>query len=616
MFHTNPKDLDELLIDVRTSKIQLPDFQRGWVWDDDSIKELLISISSGFPIGAIMMLEAGGEIQWKCHPIQGVEEHIHTKANQYLLDGQQRLTSLFQSLMKEGPVKTRNQYGREVEQWYFLNLKAYFEPITDGEEVIVSVSANKRETNYWEYKEHMMPSREVLKPANWMLKYTEYWKNCKTKHPTGDITEFLLKIESGVLHKFGKYKLPVICLDNQNSKEAVCKVFEKVNSTGVSLTVFELVTAIFAADDFSLRDDWASRRDRLHTDYGVLQGIEGEHFLQVIALLKTHKRYKEAKLNQHNTLHGKVPGVSCKKGDILSLSVEDYQDWADELEEGFKQAAKFIHFQFIFRERDLPYKAQLISLAAIYVELSKMLEPVNAQEQLEQWFWSGIFGEKYSSAVETQYVLDLVEVTDWIRGGHTPEMMGTAYLTPERLLSLRTRNSAAYKGLYALQMKNGATDWRTGKELSVANWHKNHIDIHHIFPKAWCNNYDPPIRPNIFNSIINKTPIDATTNRKIGGKSPSLYLRTLEKEVGATKLKDILESHWISPELLYVDDFAEFFVERGVAMIDLIYQAMGKPPPDSSSEDIFRKAIDYVIETPTEEMEVEYNEVGEQTFVL
>ena len=65
-----------------------------------------------------------------------------------------------------------------------------------------------------------------------------------------------------------------------------------------------------------------------------------------------------------------------------------------------------------------------------------------------------------------------------------PVLVGEANFIPERLLSLRTRNSAAYKGLYALQMKSGASDWRTGEQLAFATWHQENIDIHHIFPVA------------------------------------------------------------------------------------------------------------------------------------
>ena len=129
----------------------------------------------------------------------------------------------------------------------------------------------------------------------------------------------------------------------------------------------------------------------------------------------------------------------------------------------------------------------------MYVELGKELVPANAQDKLNRWFWCGIFSEAYGGGVETQFARDLEQVANHIRGGSEPELVGQASFVPERLLTLRTRNSSAYKGLYALQMKSGAADWRTAKPLTFATIHDENIDIHHIFPVAWCRRADPEI---------------------------------------------------------------------------------------------------------------------------
>ena len=94
MFKTHPVSLKSLLDDAGSGKIQLPDFQRGWVWDDDRIRGLLASISRGFPVGAIMALEAGGNIRLKSRMIEGAAEPQQNNAEAFLLDGQQRLTLL------------------------------------------------------------------------------------------------------------------------------------------------------------------------------------------------------------------------------------------------------------------------------------------------------------------------------------------------------------------------------------------------------------------------------------------------------------------------------------------------------------------------------------------
>ena len=106
MFTTNPISLSVLLNDVHNGRIQLPDFQRGWVWDDERIKDLLVSISRAFPVGAVMTLSADGEIQFQKRLIEGVPASGNSDPERYLLDGQQRLTSLYQALLYSGPVET------------------------------------------------------------------------------------------------------------------------------------------------------------------------------------------------------------------------------------------------------------------------------------------------------------------------------------------------------------------------------------------------------------------------------------------------------------------------------------------------------------------------------
>ena len=603
MFKTNPVSLKELLDHVDGGKIQLPDFQRGWVWDDDRIRGLLASVSRGFPVGAIMILEAGGEIRLKSRMIEGAEEKSSRRPDSFLLDGQQRLTSLYQSLRHEDPVDTHDNRGRRIRRWYYIDMLAAMDPAVDREDAIISVPEDRKETRNFgreivrdlssrdlEYEQHMMPTERLLDSGlNWLFGYIGHWQGRDGEHPEGGGFAFYERFNQEVMGAFSDYSLPVISLDKETPKEAVCTVFEKVNTGGVTLSMFELVTASFAAqdEDFSLREDWDTRRNRLHSTYGALQGIGGDQFLQAVALLATQKRRREAIADGRPL--SRIPAINCRKNDILGLDVSDYHEWADEVEAGFVEVAKFLHHHFIFTRYDVPYTTQLVPLACLYVELGDELEPAIARDKLERWFWSGIFGEAYGGAVETQYALDLAQVAGWVRGDGEPALVSEANFVPERLLSLRTRNSAAYKGLYALQMKSGAADWRTASQLASTTWYQGNIDIHHIFPVAWCNRSNPPIPPRLHNSIINKTPIDATTNRRIGGSAPSVYLRRLRSDITEIALDQVLRSHWLNPQSLYADRFADFFVERGEAMLSLIGKAMGKPMP--SGKETFLSAL-------------------------
>lgn len=630
MFKTNPVSLKDLLDSVGNGKIQLPDFQRGWVWNDDRIRGLLASISRGFPIGAIMTLQAGGEIRLKSRMIEGASEQPSHHPDEFLLDGQQRLSSLFQSLLYAGPVETNDNRGRRIKRWYYVDMLAATDPTIDWEDAIISVPEGKKETKNFgrelvrdlstrgsEYEQHMMPTERLLDDSPmWLLGYIGHWEGRENDHPEGGAVRFYEHFNELVRSQFSAYSLPVISLNKETPKEAVCTVFEKVNTGGVTLSMFELVTASFAAqdEDFSLREDWDIRRKRLHSAYGALQGIGGDQFLQAVTLLATQTRRRQAIADGRP--QNRIPAINCRKNDILALDVVDYHKWADRVEGGFKSAARFLQSQFVFTRYDVPYNTQLVPLATLFVELGDSLEPAIAKTKLERWFWSGIFGEVYGGAIETRYALDLTQVADWIRGGTEPALVSEANFIPERLISLRTRNSAAYKGLYALQMKSGAADWRTATPLAFATWHEDNIDIHHIFPVAWCQRQQSPIPPYLYNSIINKTPIDAKTNRRIGGNAPSVYLRRLESDISQDAQNQVLRSHWINPDLLATDQYADCFVERGEEMLKLISKAMGKTIPSGS--EAFRNALDSAglgqIIDEFEDADEEHDAVGELAY--
>ena len=435
---------------------------------------------------------------------------------------------------------------------------------------------------------------------NWMFAYQGFWHQAGT-HPNENIIEFSERFNNKILEVFGGYLLPVIGLNRETPKEAVCTVFEKVNTGGVTLTVFELVTATFAADDFDLRNDWDERRERMHNDFAVLRGIQGEQFLQAVTLLATQQRRREKETLSEPV--NQIPAIGCQKRDILELMLGEYKEWADNVEEGFKRAARFLHGQFVFKQGDVPYNTQLVPLAALFVELGKELDPSVARQSLERWFWSGIFSEAYGGGVETQYALDLDQVARYVRTGAEPRLITEASFNPERLISLRTRNSAAYKGLYALQMKSGAVDWRTGDPLTLSTYHDQAIDIHHIFPVAWCQKQEAPVPRSLYDSIINKTPIDASTNRIIGGAAPSRYLERLKQDNPEDNLRSVLQRHWLDYDRLKVDQFAECFAERGEAMLNLIFEAMGKARPGGG--EVFRNTLirEKVISAETQPVE-------------
>ena len=587
MFDTNPKLLSKLLDDVESAETQLPDFQRGWVWDDDRIRGLLASISRGFPIGAVMTLEAGGDIRLKSRPVEGVTRDDRQSPESYLLDGQQRLTSLYQALRHPEAVSTSDRSrGSKIKRWYYVDMQAALDGSVDREDALVSIPEEKvlaedfgrrvvldLTTQEKEFEQHMIPTERLLDSGRWLRNYERHWRDSGEEHQFGDAGDFVDRFDKEIIENFSKYLVPVIELGKETPKEAVCTVFEKVNTGGVALNVFELATASFAVEEsFSLRDDWAERRNRMFSNWGVLQGFQGDQFLQVIALLKTQDDRQRA--SQEGKSGNQLPGVGCRKRDILNLNLDDYQAWADKVEDGLAEAAKFLRSQYVFGRWNVPYNTQLVPLAALFVELGADANTALARERIERWYWAGVFGQLYGGAVETQFARDLVDVAAYVRVGTVPNTMSQADFNAQRLIGLKTRNSAAYKGVYAIQMKNQAADWIKGEPLSFATFDDSNIDIHHIFPVAWCQGQKIP--RDLYDSIINKTPVDAHTNKVMGGRAPSSYLGRLRDSVHDGKLEELLDSHWLYIRHLEEDDFRTSFIQRGQKMLELIGDAMGR----------------------------------------
>jgi hypothetical protein len=380
--------------------------------------------------------------------------------------------------------------------------------------------------------------------------------------------------------------LPVITLTREVSKEAVCHVFEKVNTGGVTLTAFELLTATYAADSFQLRRDWfgPAGKDETGTYLGVLprlrahpvlRGTQDTDFLQAVALLDTYRPRKAA--IAAGAAPNEAPPVSCTRKTVLELPQDRYLAVRDAAVAGFVRASKFLTEQNIFGYRDLPYQTQLVPLSVILMELGPSWQNHAVKEKVRRWYWCGVLGELYGGAIETRFARDVPGVLDWIAGAGEPTTVRDSSFNPGRLLGLRTRGSAAYKGLYALLMGDSAYEWLTGTSLTVNTYASEKIDIHHIFPKAWCK--ERKIDDRRMDCIVNKTALSARTNRKIGGRSPSRYLLTIMREGGPpqAKLDEYLRSHVIDPEHLRRDDFDAFFAARKAALLGIIGKVTGHP---------------------------------------
>jgi hypothetical protein len=585
-FDSTKRSLPEILADIVKGKIQLPDFQRGWVWDDDHIRSLLVSIARSFPVGAVMLLETGGQARFQLRPVEGVELPPGSSPELLILDGQQRLTTLTQVLALKTAVNTRNDKGKDIQRHYYWHIPTALEGEVRLEDAIIAVEEDKIEwSNFGKDKKLDLsaPEHEYEKmyfPCDQSLDWAGWLQGLNKHHPE-HLSQFLL-FQQNVLNKFSSYQVPVIQLHKSTTKEAVCLVFEKVNTGGVPLNVFELMTATFAADNYNLRDDWYGSKERkVMSRYErmckepVLEQVETTDYLQAITMLHT--------LEKHNAdlAAGKkdkqVTPVSSKRVSILGLELADYRKWADPVEQGFLLAAKFLRREHVRDPRELPYRTQLPPLAAVFALVKeKWLEP-KINDKLSRWYWCGVLGELYGGAVESRMANDVEELLEWFDDDtKVPRTVSDANFSPDRLDKLQSRLSAAYKGINMLVLREGAKDFFWKAEIKELDQEDIALDIHHIFPQDWCEKQG--IKRDTYNSIINKTPISYKANRKIGGHAPSMYLRKLQEEKTVQLSDDAMDalvaSHGILATTLRSDDFQAHYQARKLALLALIGKAM------------------------------------------
>ena len=578
-------NLEHLLREIDENITQLPEFQRDWIWDDQRIRSLIASISQGYPMGAIMRLNYGtASMKFKYRTIEGAKDKGIIPAH-LILDGQQRITSIYNSAYSRKPVITRNDNGKEIHRFYYLDINECLNPNTDRIDAVISVPENRKimlkpgsgivdlNLRRLEYEYEMFPLNIIFDSSareDWADGYKEYHGN------TAEYKHKFKQFRSEVIDTIIGYKLPVITLDASTPKEAVCKVFENVNTGGVTLTVFELVTASFAADDFNLRADWEKCRAIITgsentSGFDLMSSVDEVSFLTAVTLYSSYMK----------------PGVptACTKRDVLNLSLVDYLKSREAVLEGYIRAKKFLLSQCIFFRKNLPYSPQVTILAAICAVLTREdLSRPGTAAILTKWFWCGVLGEMYGNLTHSSYTNDIEDVTAAIRGERSlNRTVNSAFFSATRLITLKTRGSAAYKGVMALLYRSNCMDFLSGAAVNARSVINDTSEIRHIFPKAYCKDKMYPSEK--YDSIINKTPLLPITQKLMDKSAPSVYSTKiiLEASISREEFRKRVESNLIDYDAFISDDFNAYFIDRAKRLLRLIEQAMGKPITDKDS---------------------------------
>ena len=560
------------------------------------VRDLIISVANRYPAGSLLTMPNAGNT-FALRPFSGSGADLKTTPSLMILDGQQRLTSLYQALYSKQGIRDANGGIHFV----YLDVERLTAHDTDESQsesafsdciFTVSVNRNNQRLRYkalrdfedistidQEIEHGALPLYTVFNPDDLTAWRDRYIRDRADRNYDRHM-ELLQEWDSEVapwIKRIADYRFPVIELNRDMELHAICHIFEKVNSTGVPLTVFELCTAILWAQGLHLNDDWNETRERLSRNQILrMQGpLEGAMFLQVISLLASFTRKRESPESRI--------AVNCRREDLLKLKSETVSEWWAVVESAYHDASKFMESQGIIAQRVLPYGTLLLPLAAIMGYLKSQRGHVQfgqAWPKIEQWYWCSVFSQRYSSSVEATAAVDFEQVVTWVEGGDEPDAVRQFSFSADRLQDYNNIRSAIYKGILCLIAKSGAKDFGGEGTLSINLYYDSQQDHHHIFP---LNSFGQlGIQDSRSSSIVNKTLIGASANRSIGGRLPSAYVDTMKSRLGEERTRAILRSHLISPEALMNNSWEDFFLSRREELKQLIHTTCGGQMQDFS----------------------------------
>ena len=528
-----------LVEQAHEGKICLPNFQRDFVWTRDEVADLVRSIVRGYFIGSLLLLRSD-PLNPPFAPVflRGAKPTQRApKPELLILDGQQRLSSLIYALTAPDlSLKDSSQ-----RRWFFLNLDLLLaEP--DNDEIVFDRSHRElRGLDGLEaqYEERILPVTTLLTHQSfyqWRDGFEDWLRHTSPEGVDRYRGEWRDPWTAAAT-SFQTFEVPLVELPRVDDSDGdaigrVCAIFEKLNSTGVDLSVYDLLTARLYRSGIRLHDLWdgaCREHERLRTWSGgkADQNKMGVLVLRTLALLR---------------------GLDPKPRILIDLAPAGFEDdWrraAAAMERALELVTHVGPDGFgVFAKKWLPGFGLIPILAALRAQIDDRRLGESERADLRRWYWCNVFLERYSSAVESKSRKDYLEMTrHWFENGSEPEVFSDAQNwigSPGfRISSSASYASAVYSGVFCLLALRGAQDWRRGEDIRLQD-----LQDHHIFPKAFLKRHSVT-KAATQNTIVNRTLISDETNGKIKDKAPASYLGELDIFPSGART-DLLLPHFI-----------------------------------------------------------------------
>ncbi len=564
VFQATPQHLDYLLQRAHVGALAVPDFQRDFTWEPRRTAALLRSLMSRFPAGTFLFWSVGSDNgSFGRRPVEGAPA-TSVAPQELVLDGQQRLTSLYRALNAAGD----ERFFLAVDK--FVDLKG----IKAGNIGVRSVDEVEFDDAIFWYPRESKEAAELsileARIARHVIAVDEHrdfdsWLDDYSAYHAQEMDEKAVKValrafRDAYLMPLRSYGFPVVTLPSTTRIEAVATVFETLNSTGKALGAFELLTARFYPDGVYLRDLWEEARG----DYPILDdfAVDPYSVLQSITLRAQN---------------------SAQRSDVLrKLTAGDVKVHWKPVVRGFARALELLQAECgVVVPKYLPYSMMLVPLAAVWEEITGVKGPnkANVLARVKQFFWCSVFMTNYDQGANSQAGADFAKLRYWLFDStlDAPEAVARFSLTDETIASATTRRKALYSGLLALTVTSGARDFHSGLKLTAEKVKADKIDSHHVFPK---NFLAKGAYGRSSELILNRALIDPVTNKAIGSKAPSIYFAGLREAQDDGELIEIMRSHLIDADEdddpFREDDYVGFLDRRLEDVVIAIETVTGK----------------------------------------
>jgi hypothetical protein len=520
-----------LITAVQSGILRVPTFQRGFVWDAEKVAYLMDSIYKGYPIGSLLIWRTQEQLEYdrKLGPFQ-LPNPTKNYPIDYILDGQQRVTSIF------GVFQTDiERDGKNTEDW--MDIYFDLDAKSDAQESqFIALTANQVDLDRYF-------------PLKLLFNVKDFGRAMRGL--SEELADRMYEVQS----KFTAARIPAELLETED-KTTVAIVFERANRRSVPLDTLQLLSAWTWNKEFDLQKGFESLADDLE-NFGFREvGEESNLMLRCCSAVLAHSASTDA---------------------LMKLNGAVVRSRFQEVENGIKGAVDFLRRTFhVYSLDNLPSTAILIPLSVFFSSTAnKQVRTTHSQNQaIMHWFWRTCFNRRYNSQPAKTIQTDIDEMVNLKIGKHSNLTNFTFnHSTPYLFITEQFRiNNALAKTFVLLLAQKHPLSFISGVPISLATTLKsyNKNEFHHLNPKAFIRT-QPSTVYNV-NCLANISFMSRADNNTLGGDAPSIYKEEMPKD-DSVRAK-ILE-HSFCSNTLFNDNFVEFIEERAALLAAEANRLMG-----------------------------------------